>query len=96
VVACALRYDRAIVAHCGDSRCYLVRHGLASQITRDHTVVRNRFAWNSFESEAAESRNRHLLSRSLGNDLFVNVEITTGRCSPAMCWCSVRTVCTGR
>ena len=25
IVACALRYDRAVVAHVGDSRCYLIR-----------------------------------------------------------------------
>jgi len=83
VVACALRYDRAIVAHCGDSRCYLVRHGLASQITRDHTVVAEQVRMGILsESEAAESRNRHLLSRSLGNDLFVNVEITDRQVQP--------------
>ncbi len=39
IVACALRYDRVVVAHVGDSRCYLIRRGIASQITRDHTVV---------------------------------------------------------
>ena len=28
IVACALRYDRAAIAHAGDSRCYLIRRGL--------------------------------------------------------------------
>jgi protein phosphatase len=77
VVACALRYDRAVVAHVGDSRCYVIRHGLAAQITRDHTVVAEQVRLGLLsEREAAEAETRHLLSRSLGNDLFVNVEIT--------------------
>ncbi len=37
-VACALRHDQAIVSHVGDSRCYLVRKGIARQITQDHTL----------------------------------------------------------
>jgi serine/threonine protein phosphatase PrpC len=76
VVACAFRYDRVVVAHVGDSRCYLIRHGLASQITRDHTVVAEQVRMGLLSArEAAEAETRHLLSRSLGNDLFVNVEI---------------------
>src|SRR6185503_20474487 len=39
VVACALRHDQAVVSHVGDSRCYLVRKGLAKLITQDHTWV---------------------------------------------------------
>ena len=39
IVACALRYDRAVIAHVGDSRCYLIRHGHATLLTRDHTVA---------------------------------------------------------
>jgi protein phosphatase len=77
VVACALRYDRAVVAHVGDSRCYLIRHGLASQITRDHTVVAEQVRLGILsEKEAETAETRHLLSRSIGHDLFVNVEIT--------------------
>ena len=29
IVCCALRYDRAVISHVGDSRCYLVRRGHA-------------------------------------------------------------------
>lgn len=76
IVACALRYDRAVIAHVGDSRCYLIRHGIARQVTRDHTVVADQVRLGILTAEeAAQSEKRHLLSRSLGTDLFVNVEI---------------------
>jgi serine/threonine protein phosphatase PrpC len=76
LVACALRYDRVVVAHVGDSRCYLIRHGLASQLTRDHTVVAEQVRMGILSArEAEEAETRHILSRSLGSDLFVNVEI---------------------
>jgi PPM family protein phosphatase len=75
LVACALRYDRAAIAHVGDSRCYLVRRGQATLLTRDHTVVNDQVRLGILSAkEAATSAKRHLLSRSLGNDLFVGVE----------------------
>jgi protein phosphatase len=76
IVACTLRYDRAVVAHVGDSRCYLVRNGHATALTRDHSVSSEQIRLGLITAkEGAESGNRHLLSRSLGNDLFVSVEI---------------------
>jgi protein phosphatase len=76
VVSCAFRYDRVVVTHVGDSRCYLIRRGAALQITRDHTVVAEQVRMGLLtEREALEARTKHILSRSLGNDLFVNVEI---------------------
>jgi protein phosphatase len=76
IVACALRADRAVIAHVGDSRCYLIRDGHAKIITRDHTVAAEQVRLGVLSAlEAAESPNRHLLSRSVGNDLIVNVEI---------------------
>jgi PPM family protein phosphatase len=75
IVACALRFDRAAIAHVGDSRCYLIRQGRATQLTRDHTVVNDQVRLGILSTaEAAQSKARHLLSRSLGNDLFVGVE----------------------
>jgi protein phosphatase len=76
IVACTLRYDRAVVAHVGDSRCYLIRDGNANALTRDHTVSNEHVRLGVITAkDGAESVNRNLLSRSLGNDIFVAVEI---------------------
>ncbi|MDE3167586.1 MAG: serine/threonine-protein phosphatase [Acidobacteriota bacterium] len=76
IVACSLRYDRAAIAHVGDSRCYLVRGGQARLLTRDHTVPAEQVRMGILSPrEGAESTQRNLLSRSLGNDLFVSVDI---------------------
>lgn len=75
VVACAFRYDRAVVAHAGDSRCYLIRQGQTRLLTRDHTVAQEQARIGLISAkEAAEAPTRHVLSRSLGTDLFVNIE----------------------
>lgn len=76
IVACALRYDRAAVAHVGDSRCYLIRRGRPNLLTRDHTVANEHVRLKLLSKEdAAQAETRHVLSRSLGNDLTVNVEV---------------------
>jgi protein phosphatase len=75
IVACALRYDRAVVANVGDSRCYLVRRGSAILLTRDHTVASEHMRLGLISAvEASGAETRHLLSRSLGADLMVNVD----------------------
>ncbi len=91
IVACALRFDRAVIAHVGDSRCYLIRRGHAKQLTRDHTVVADQVRLGILNAkEASEHQNKHLLSRSLGNDLFVNVDVTDTQVLPgdALLLCS--------
>jgi serine/threonine protein phosphatase PrpC len=76
IVVVALRFDRATVAHVGDSRCYLIRSGDAKAITRDHTVVADQVRLGIISAaEGAESSQRHVLSRSLGMNLFVNIDV---------------------
>jgi serine/threonine protein phosphatase PrpC len=75
LVACAFRYDRVVVAHAGDSRCYLIRQGQAGLLTRDHTVAQEQARIGLITAkEAAESATSHVLSRSLGTEMFVSVE----------------------
>jgi protein phosphatase len=75
VVACVFRFDRVAVAHVGDSRCYLIRHGHARALTRDHTFASEQVRLGLLSArEAGEASTRHVLSRSLGGDLFVAAE----------------------
>jgi len=77
LVACALRHDQAIVSHIGDSRCYLVRGGVARQVTQDHTWVNEQRKMGLISAgEVAESESRHMLIRSLGPQMFVSPDTT--------------------
>lgn len=83
LVACALRFDRVAVAHVGDSRCYLIRKNQAVQLTRDHTVSSEQVRMGLVTAEeAGESETRHILNRSLGTELVVNVEINDHQLFP--------------
>jgi PPM family protein phosphatase len=78
MVACALRFDSAVVSNVGDSRCYLYRNGTGSQLTRDHTMVDEQVRLGILtKAQAAVGANRHLLTRSLGNELFVAADTMT-------------------
>ena len=77
LVACAIRYDQAVVSHVGDSRCYLVRKGKARQITQDHTLVNEQRKMGLLSaSEIAQSDSRHVLIKSLGPEMFVAPDTT--------------------
>jgi PPM family protein phosphatase len=77
IVACALRYDQAVISHVGDSRCYLVRNGHARQVTQDHTLVHEQQKIGLLSAEdVATSDSRHVLLRALGPELFVSADTT--------------------
>lgn len=73
LVACAVRYDQAVVSHVGDSRCYLVRNGQARQITQDHTLVNEQRKMGLISAgDISSSDSRHVLIRSVGPEMFVS------------------------
>ena len=83
VVACLLRFDRMVVAHVGDSRCFLIRRGSAAALTRDHSLVAEQVRMGLLsEAEAAASQRKHVLSRSLGANMVVNVELNDHQLLP--------------
>ena len=83
LVLCALRFDSAVVSHVGDSRCYLVRNGNLTSLTHDHTMVDEQVRLGLIsKSEAATGANRHILTRSLGSELFVAADTITVNIQP--------------
>jgi len=83
LVACALRFDRATIAHVGDSRCYLIRNGRSQLLTRDHTVINDQRRIGLItNSGVSKVLTRHVLSRSIGTNLFVAPDVSEHNVKP--------------
>ena len=69
--------DVLFVAHVGDSRCYLCRHGILYRLTRDHTLVEDMVRRGALAAEeAAQHRWRHVITNAVGGDSAeVKVEV---------------------
>jgi PPM family protein phosphatase len=69
--------DALFVAHVGDSRCYLCRHGIIHRLTRDHTLVEDMVRHGDLLAEEADKhRWRHVITNAVGgNDPEVKVEV---------------------
>ena len=76
-VVLGLFYDnRLAVAHVGDSRMYRYRRGLLETVTKDHTLLQELIDRGMFtEEDARESLNKNLVTRALGIDQKVMIDI---------------------
>jgi len=74
--AVLIHKKKAIVAHVGDSRVYLVRNGSLNQITRDHSLVEDQLRQGLINKEQAETSNlKHILTRALGMSKTTEVDV---------------------
>ena len=82
-VAMLVDEDAASLAHVGDSRAYLLRHGQLSRLTRDHSWVEEQIRAGAL-SEAAARRHpwRNVVTRALSGAADLDVEIQELRPEP--------------
>jgi len=73
----AMFYDnRVSIAHVGDSRAYRLRGGTFEQLTMDHSLLQELVDRGFYsEEEAQRSTNRNYVTRALGVEPSVDVEI---------------------
>lgn len=75
--------DTLVTAHVGDCRLYLLRDGTLMQLTKDHTWVWEQVQYGILAPEEARTHpKRHMLSRSLGQDLIVAIDTLTMKVRP--------------
>lgn len=79
LTALALTADTAHVAHVGDCRAYRLRDEALELMTTDHSQVMELLRLRLIRPEqAATHPGRHLLTRSLGGDVSVRVDVRSG------------------
>ena len=75
--------SRLILGHIGDSRCYRLRDGAMQQITRDHSWLQEQVDAGLLTSQqAALSSNRNLVTRALGVEPNVMMEVNEFQVAP--------------
>jgi serine/threonine protein phosphatase PrpC len=78
LTAVVIREDRLTVAQVGDSRAYLLRHGLLTQLTEDHSWVAEQVRLGVMTmEEAVHSPFRNIITRSVGTSQSVEPDIAS-------------------
>ena len=76
IVACMFYDNKVSVAHVGDSRAYRLRGGAFEQITLDHSLLQELVDRGFYSAEEAQrSTNRNYVTRALGVEPTVEVEV---------------------
>ena len=80
VVAALFYNDRIITAHVGDSRLYRLRADRFEQLTMDHSLLQELVDRGFYsQEEAARSTNKNYVTRALGVEATVEVDVREHR-----------------
>src|ERR1051326_9101538 len=76
IVAALLRGNSLSIAHVGDSRIYLIRHGAIQQLTQDHSLVMEQVRRGYITLEQAQkSEMQNIILRALGSEEVVEADV---------------------
>jgi serine/threonine protein phosphatase PrpC len=75
IVAALVHGNSLAIAHVGDSRIYLVRHGAIHQLTQDHSLVMEQVRRGYITMEQAQqSEMQNIILRALGSEEVVEAD----------------------
>ena len=83
LTAAVVQGEDLVVAHVGDSRAYLIRNNDILQLTRDHSWVADAVRTGTLSAKEAQTHpNRNILTRALGSELEVEVDVVREKLRP--------------
>lgn len=83
IVLILFHHGLATIAHVGDSRLYRLRQGRLELLTHDHSLLQEQVEMGLISSEDAKvSHNRNLVSRALGVEAEIRVDISEHNVQP--------------
>lgn len=83
VISLLVQDDYAFFAHVGDSRAYLMRGDLIQQVSEDHSLVNEQIKAGMITAEEAKnSRYKNIITRSVGFEPEVQVDVMGVVCQP--------------
>lgn len=87
LTALLVHRGRAHLAHAGDSRCYMFRDGELRQLTDDHSWIAEQLRSGAIsEAEAKTSKFRHVITKSIGFESEIDVDLKTVPVSAGDCF----------
>ncbi|MBY9082280.1 Stp1/IreP family PP2C-type Ser/Thr phosphatase [Paenibacillus sp. HN-1] len=76
VVSVLMGEQSGCIGHIGDSRAYIIKDGIAKQLTEDHTLVNELFKNGQISQEELGTHpRRNVLIRALGTDQEIQVDL---------------------
>ena len=83
IVVTLFRNDQIIIAHVGDSRLYRLRKNEFTQVTKDHSLIQELISRGLYTpEEAAQKTPKNLVTRALGIDAKVEVDVAEEQVIP--------------
>lgn len=83
IVLILFHHGLATIAHVGDSRLYRLRQGRLELLTHDHSLLQEQVEMGLISSEDAKvSHNRNLVSRALGVEAEIKVDVSEHSVQP--------------
>jgi len=83
LVAGLIKNDELILSNAGDSRCYIVRKGIISQLTVDNSYVQYLLEQGAISTEEAHNHpQRNLITKAIGLENNIDVDIDSIKLYP--------------
>ena len=83
LVAALVNDDNLLLTNAGDSRCYIIRKGIISQLTVDNSYVQYLLQQGAISTEEAQTHpQRNLITKAIGLEESIEIDVESIKLYP--------------